>query len=113
MYLARISSSSLVHLPFFNPTFSQHGALPILLTSRGFSVWERRGQESEEEEETQEEKEITTATARNAASSLLRASPALWSGLAEKGRPLLGVLLIRTHIYTHPAEHTKKIRWVF
>lgn len=29
MYLTRISSSAAVHLPFFNPTFSQHGALPI------------------------------------------------------------------------------------
>lgn len=30
IYLLKISSSSSVHLPFFNPTFSQHGALPIL-----------------------------------------------------------------------------------
>jgi hypothetical protein len=57
MYLARISSSSLVHLPFFNPTFSQHGALPIL--TGFFSVLERRARK---------QKEITTATARNAAS---------------------------------------------
>lgn len=31
MYCVNISSSSAVHLPFFNPTFSQHGALTIVL----------------------------------------------------------------------------------
>jgi len=29
MYFAKISSSSAVHLPFFDPTFSQQGALPM------------------------------------------------------------------------------------
>uniref|UniRef100_A0A0E0JHL8 Uncharacterized protein n=1 Tax=Oryza punctata TaxID=4537 RepID=A0A0E0JHL8_ORYPU len=29
MYLASFSSSSFVHLPLLNPTFSQHGALPM------------------------------------------------------------------------------------
>lgn len=29
MYFTKISSSSAVHLPLFNPTFSQQGALPI------------------------------------------------------------------------------------
>lgn len=36
MYLLKISSSSAVHLPLFNPTFSQQGALPILERERRF-----------------------------------------------------------------------------
>jgi len=45
IYLVRISSSSAVHLPLFNPIFSQHGALPI--ASR--SLLSKRERETEKE----------------------------------------------------------------
>ena len=64
MYLARISSSSFVHLPFFNPTFSQHGALPILLCLR---------------EEGEAEKVRDQSCSCKKRGFFLRASPALWT----------------------------------
>jgi hypothetical protein len=64
MYLARTSSSSLVHLPFFSPTFSQHGALPIR-----FSLFGRGDRARRRQEEGEETTAASSATARNAVRS--------------------------------------------
>ena len=108
MYLARISSSSLVHLPFFNPTFSQHGALPILTSflCLGEERRARRHRKRERDHHCNCKK----------CGCLLRASPRLRCGVGWKREKktfawaLLGSVDTYTHIYTNGTPRRR--RWV-